>query len=149
MTQSFGKLSLVAALSLVCFATAPAVADAGAAAGVQSGILAGPTVGEVDRATVSRSLPRRLLGELLRAPAKAVHARSGTSTDADLHSVPPDGRMRVTVNALGRSGCYFDPLPNDDGPRVCSGPCQQASDCGPRCFTCGFESPLGAGKCIL
>ena len=154
MTKSFGKLVFMAVLSLVCLniAAAPAATVAGIAlepAG-QSGIVAGTAARETDKTAVSRSLPRKLLDELLRAPPNVVQARSATRLDRDLRQTPPDGQMRESLNRLGRSGCYFDPVGNDDGPRVCAGSCQQASDCGPRCFTCGFfngtERP---GRCIF
>ena len=151
MTKSFGKLVFMAALSLVCLniAAAPAATGIALEPAGQSGIVAGTAPGQTDKTAVSRSLPRKLLDELLRAPPSVVQARSATRLDRDLRQTPPADRMRESVNGLGRSGCYFDPVAND-GPRVCAGTCQQASDCGPRCFTCGFiNGPRRAGTCIF
>ena len=153
MIKSVGNLVFMAALSLACLniAAAPTATVAGTAiepAG-QSGIVAGTVARATDKIAVSRSLPRKLVDEFLRTPSSVAKARAATRPDRDLH-FPPEYGMRESVNLHGRSGCYFDPVENDDGPATCGQSCQHVGDCRPHgCRSCLFVDGIyRPGECI-
>lgn len=153
MIKSIGTLVFMAALSLACLniVAAPTATVAGTAIEPtgQSGIVAGTVARATDKIAVSRSLPRKLVDELLRTPSSVTKARAATRLDRDLH-LPPDHGMRESVNLHGRSGCYFNPVGNDDGPATCGQTCQNVGQCKPhRCHSCLFVDGIyRPGECI-